>query len=346
MNKHPLVSIIIPTYNSQADIGNCLRSIGKISYPNYEVVVVDNHSADQTRQIVSKFGQRVQLIKNKINLGFAAAVNLGVKQAKGELALILNPDTMVQANFVQPLVKVLSSDQRIAVCQPAVFLLSSPDKLNLSGKVVHYLGFDWLRDYRQKLIRQSGPIDSFSGSAFLISKQLFAKVGGLDERYFMYYEDSDLAWRLKLLGYRLQFVAESQIYHDYKFMPREDYLSASRKFFYAERNRLMTIGKNYTAKTLLLVLPALIFFELGMIGFALANGWLTAKLKSYRSLWQLRTHILRERSRIQPERVITDQQFTANFQGQISFVHFQNPVLKLVANPVLSIYWSTIRRLI
>ena len=108
----------------------------------------------------------------------------------------------------------------VAAVQPLVYLFDKKT-INLTGKVTHYLGFDWLKDFKQTKIPKKQRIYSLSGSGVLFDKEVFLQLGGFDELYFMYYEDSDLSWKLQLVNKKIMFVPESKLYHDYKYIPKE-----------------------------------------------------------------------------------------------------------------------------
>ena len=316
--RQPLVSIIIVTYHSEKYITDCLNSLAKITYPNYEIIIIDN---------------------NTKNLGYATANNLAALKAKGQYLFFLNPDTQVTPDFLDYLVAKLEANSPIAVVQPAVYLLKDKNKLNLTGKITHYLGMDWIKDYLSSQKVKSQFIYSFSGSAFLIRKNIFLKLHGFDNKYFMYYEDSDLSWKINLAGQKIYFENKSIIYHDYKYEPLESYQKLSTKIYYAERNRLLNILKNYERKTLILLLPAILLFELSMLVYALATGWGFTKIKIYAELFELRKHILKQRKFIKQIRKVSDQEILKNMQSEIKFVKYEQWAVKKVLNPALKIYW-------
>lgn len=345
-SRNPLVSIIIVTFNSQKYIKGCLEAVLKTDYPSFEVVVVDNASTDETIGVIEKNFPEVKIVKSRKNLGYAQANNLGAKKTRGQYVVILNPDTQVSKNWLKPLVQACSKEE-VAVCQPKIMLLSRKDLINLTGKTVHFLGFDWLTDYQKKDYRiLQRPIVSFSGSAFLIKKKVFEKLGGFDSDFFMYFEDGDLSWRLRLSGYKILLVPNSVVYHDYKFQPEEGYQEAKRKFYLLERNRILTVFKNYSAKTLFLILPAFLFMEVGMLFYFFSRGWWTEKPQAYFWLLKNSTKIFKKRRKIRRIRKLSDREVCLDFVGKIEFREFDNILLRHVGNPFLSLYWKMMRRLI
>jgi GT2 family glycosyltransferase len=350
MKNNPLVSILIVTHNSAEYIEACLNSIAKVTYKPIELIVVDNNSTDATNSLVKNNIQALSFetnhIRQKNNRGYAEGNNIAAKHADGKYFFILNPDSVVSPHFLQPLVKKAETDSRISAVQPAVYLSITPQKLNLTGKETHFLGFDWIRDFEQKNKRRSGYLHSWSGSGVLLRKNIFDELNGFDDKYFMYYEDTDLSWRMRLVGHKLWFETNSIIYHDYKYTPHESYQPLKRKLFYIERNRLLTIFKNYSFKTLLLIFPMLVLIELLMVIFAVIQGWGLVKIRSYVELWKLRHHIVGQRKEIQTTRNISDKRIVEVFLPKLMFKEFQHPVVRYALNPMMYLYWQIIKPII
>jgi GT2 family glycosyltransferase len=345
-SEKPAVSIIIVTFNSQKYIKDCLKAALKTDYSDFEILVVDNGSTDETLEIIKQNFPKVRLIKSKKNLGYAGGNNLGAKKAEGEYLAILNPDTQVGSGWLRPLMEAINQP-KVGVCQPKILLAQDRRTINLTGKTVHFLGFDWLTDYQRKDYKiPLKEITSFSGSAFLIKKEIFKQLGGFDPDYFMYYEDGDFSWRIRLAGYKILLVSDSVVYHEYKYQPKEEYQKTKQKFYYLERNRLVTILKNYSLKTLILLSPAIKFMEKGMAFYFFTRGWWWEKPKGH--LWIIKNFpsILKKRKQIQKMRKLSDGEIIQDFVDKIEFQEFDNFLLRNIANPLLSYYWGVVRRFI
>jgi len=346
MNK-PLVSIILVTYKSGTYLKKCLDSIFKISYPNFEVVILDNNSSDKSIDLLKKYKEKydnkINLILSSQNLGYAKGNNLAIKKSSGDLIFIVNPDTIVSKEFLEPLVKEITSTD-VVVVQPLVYLFDKKT-INLTGKVTHYLGFDWLKDFNQVNVPKRQAITSFSGSGVLIKKKQFIQMGGFDELFFMYYEDTDLSWKFNLINRKIVFTPKSILFHDYKYVPKEIYQPLKIKLFYIERNRLITLYKNLSIKSLIIIAPPMIFMELGMIAFAFYEGWGFTKLKTYLSIIQNFKHINKNRKFIQSIRLVDDRKIFDNFESSITFEKFSNPIIKYFVNPIISAYFLIIKKL-
>lgn len=344
--KDPQISVIIVTYNSAKYLPVCLNSLFDTKYSNLEIIVVDNNSSDDTIPIINSFKEKIVLIRSNKNLGFAEGNNLGIKSAKGEFVFLINPDTSVDKNIFTNLLKAFDCDLKVAVAQPAVYLMKDPKKLNLTGKVTNFLGFDWVRDYQKQTVPERGEIISFSGCGVMIKKSILQKTNAFDPKYFMYYEDSDLSWRIRLFGFKIMFVPDAIMYHDYKYVPIESYLSLKKKLFLNERNRIMTIYKNYSARTIFLLLPAIFLLELCMIIFSILSGWFLEKIKGYLSVIKLRNSLDQDRKFIQQKRLVSDTQISSNFVSTLNIEIYDSWGVRLFINPFLFCYWKLVKYLI
>jgi len=203
-----LVSIIIVNYNGKHHLEKCLKSLMEIDYKNYEIILVDNNSSDDSIDFVKKLYPSLVIIQLEKNYGFAEPNNIGAKKAKGELLLFLNNDTIVKPNFITELVKVIKTDSKIAICQS--FLLKPNGEIDSSGDFVDTLG----RAYSsRKKVSEVREILSARGAAMLIRKESFFDLGQFDKHFFASFEDVDMGWRAWLWGYRVVLVPNSVVYH-------------------------------------------------------------------------------------------------------------------------------------
>ncbi len=344
--KSSFVSILLVTYNSQDYLKVCLDSLLKVTYPSKEIIVVDNNSTDQTRAILASYGKNIIVVLSNQNLGYAGGNNLAFEHAKGDYMFVINPDTKVKKDFLQPLVEVMQKDPQVAAAQPLVYLMKSPTKINLSGKETQFLGFDWIRDYLKLAPSKNDDLESFSGCGVLLRAKILKKIGFYDQLYFMYYEDSDLSWRFRLFKYKIKFVPNSVIYHDYKYVPVESYQPLSQKVYYYERNRLITLFKNYSSRTLILLTPILFILELAMLAYFISQGWGGKKLQGYLFIITNWDKIQDCRANIQKKRLIDDRKILKGFKARLLFGEFQIPAVRYILNPLLLSYYFFLRLLI
>jgi len=204
----PKVSIIIVNYNGKKLLEKCLESLFKVTYDNFEIILVDNNSTDETIEYVTKNYPSIIIIKLDSNKGFAEPNNIASKIAKGDFLLFLNNDTVVTPNFITELVDVLINDLKIAICQS---LLLKPDgSIDSSGDFIDKIGIVY---NSKKQINDIREISSARGASMIIRKDVFEQLHGFDEQFFVSFEDVDLGWRTWIKGYRVVVNPKSIVYH-------------------------------------------------------------------------------------------------------------------------------------
>lgn len=222
MAKNELVSVNILTYNARGLIGPCLESVLKQTYKNVEVLVIDNASVDRTLEKVKKFP--VKIIKNKKNLGFSAGHNVGIKESKGEYVLCLNQDVVLDKDFIKNLVGAMGADDKIGVVQGKLFKVK--DIRYPSDKIIDTTGLLMFKNRRvvsrgqgekDKNQYKKGEVFGADGAAPLYRRSALEDVKidkeYFDEDFFMFKEDIDLAWRIRLYGWKAVYKPEAIGYH-------------------------------------------------------------------------------------------------------------------------------------
>lgn len=245
------ISVIIVNYNVRDLLENCINSVlAASSRLKVEIVVVDNNSFDGSAEhIRSKFSSNpsVKLIENKVNLGFAKANNLGVKYTSGKFLLILNPDTILQEDTLEKTLSFYDRDDLIAAVTCKLVLPNG--KLDLacrrsfpSTSVALYRMLGLSRVFPKSKIfgkynltyldeNESYEVDSICGAFMLIRKDIYDKVGGFDEEYFMFGEDLDLCYRIKRAGYKIFYYSGSSTIHYKGESTRKSSLSYVNNFY-------------------------------------------------------------------------------------------------------------------
>lgn len=223
----PRLSIVIVTYNSLAQIGDCLGSlVARPPAVDHEIVIVDNASPDGTAREVRQRWSGVRVIDAGANLGFAAANNLGIRQTFGELVLLLNPDTIVQAGAVDTLVAALDATPDAAVAGPRLVDAAGRAELSfgsmmgpvneLTQKVLvrgHARKMPIISGYVEAATRAPRDVDWVSGACLLVRRADAEAAGLLDERYFMYTEDVDFCAAIRARERRILFVPTAEVTH-------------------------------------------------------------------------------------------------------------------------------------
>lgn len=247
----PKVSVIIPNYNGIKYMERCLSSVYLTSYPNLEVIMVDNASKDGSRELaLSLFGRRrgFKLISSPLNLWVPGGYNLGARNSLGEYLIFLNNDTVVDSDWVIELIRSVSKDRSIGAAQSKILVLDNPSILDCAGGFLDPLGMPWERGAGKEDSGQYDVSDDIfyaKGAAMMVPRDVFFKVGGFDDTYMSYFEETDLSWRIWLHGLRVVFVPASKIYHagggTMRSVPRPDV------YYRYRRNQLLTLLTNYSS---------------------------------------------------------------------------------------------------
>ena len=266
---NPLISIIITTYNSERYIESCIKSIIDQRYTLkslFEIIVIDNSSTDSTVNIIRNNFPQVLLIDNDKNPGYGSANNLGVSLAKGEYLIIINPDTVVEEGWLEGLVMPLTNSGKL-ITTPKI-LVYDGTLINTCGNVIHTTGLAFTRGYNSLPNTFQNPeyINGISGCCFAIKKNDFLNLGGFDESIFLYYEDVDLSFRAHLSGFKILYVPNSRIKHDYTLKVSPE------KIYYLEKGRYRALKKYFSANDILLLMPSLLVAEILTFGYALRVG--------------------------------------------------------------------------
>ena len=335
------VGISIVTYNSEKHISNCLESVFNQAYEDFEIVLTDNNSSDNTLKLIDKT-KSIYLIENKENEGFTAASNKAIKELlrRGcSSILLLNPDTILEDDLLSKLVKGMSKNN-CSIAQPSI-LLFDKISINTCGNSLHYLGFSFCQDYKKKYeVSNDNPIAVASGACMLIKKEVIDSIGTLDDSFEMYQEDTDFSIRARLSGFNIFVISDAVCYHDYLFK------LSPKKQFLLERNRLLILFKNYSIKTLILISPIIIIFEFQMLVYSLLKGWFLWKLFSYFSFLLKIPSLLINRKQIQNSRKSSDKELFKHVSKTLLFKDISNPILERITNPILELFYFFIKKLI
>jgi len=223
-----MISVIIVTWNCRDLIGDCLDSIDRETHRPHEVIVVDNASADGTPELVRERYPEVIVIESGRNRGFAAGCNLGLERAAGDYLLLLNPDTVVRRRAIDVLAAHLDRvpaagiaggkavNGHGAVCENVV----SFPRFFHSLVFITFLGRWWARNKLTGVVPRTlsswtvpQVVPCVNGSFMMARRKAYEQVGGLDERFFMYFEESDWCRRFGRAGWTVWYVPEAEILH-------------------------------------------------------------------------------------------------------------------------------------
>lgn len=258
-NHYPLISIITVNYNQTQVTLDLLNSLQSVTYPNIEIIVVDNASRENPKAIINHNFPEVIVISIEENLGFAGGNNEGIRIAKGKYFLFLNNDTEVEPDFLEPMIRFMEQNPKTGMCSPKIRFFEDKDLIQYAGSS----DMDYLRvasytiGYGQKDIGQYNKTEFthlIHGAAMLVPRQVIEKVGFMAEQFFLYYEELDWCERIKRAGYQIAYISDSLVYHKESVSVGK---SSLLQIYYKTRNRILFVRRNLKGFQLLLSLAYL-----------------------------------------------------------------------------------------
>ena len=334
-NLNHLVSIIILNYNAGNLLLNCVDSVFKSTYPNFEVLVVDNISTDNSHVICKEKFEKIRLIENKENLGYCEGNNVGIRNANGEFIVILNPDTTVEPNWLDHLMSAYNEFGE-GLYQPKFFSLNEKHVLQSTGNMLHIFGFGFAKDKGKiddEKMESIEKINYASGTCLFTSKIVLDKIGLLDPFLFLYHDDLDLGWRAAHIGINSFYVPKSIIYHAESYSIKW----SSKKFYWLERNRKYCLLTHYSKETYAKMRLSLFLVDLCVWLFYLSKGFLGAKIKAELDIFRNRKAIKIRHNQLEKIKIVPDKELIKKFPDEI-FVpkNVSEPIFNQLFNNILS----------
>lgn len=272
------VAIVVVNYNGGAKLRTCLESMLETA-PGAEIVVLDNASTDGSGDLPD-LGKRVRIIRNPVNAGYAAALNSGAASTDADFLIFCNMDIVAEQGWLDPLVDVLRERREAGAVNPLI-LLADGKNVNAAGQAVHVTGLGFNRGLGTPPERHGldpFEVSGIQGAVFGMRREAYEAIGGLDATGFLYHEDVNVSWLLRLAGYRLYCVPRARVRHDY-------FLSMyAEKFHLLERNRVAMLLSYTTFLTRTVMFPLLLLTEAFAWMYAILrrHGFVAAKWRSYR----------------------------------------------------------------
>ena len=259
MTLSPKVSVIILNYNGARFIQHCLDTVFASHYPNFEVIIADNCSTDSSFDLIETYNnneQRLKCVRFSQNWGFACGNNRIAEISLGRYLMFLNMDTEVDENWLEQIVNIFESDEHVGIVQSRIRQMQAPRILQSAGYYMDWLGIIHVRGEGEEERGQYNLVDEIfgaTGAAIAVRADLFKEIGGFDNDYFCYFEETDLCWRTWLMGYTVVFAPLSIVYH-YGGGGSDHTINSKHKNIYLFfRNRMATFIK-------VLELPILFWF--------------------------------------------------------------------------------------
>ncbi len=270
------LSVIIVTYNSAEFIDNCIKSIELNNHHDIELIVVDNASTDSTSQIIKNKFPNITLIQNRKNIGFAAAVNQAAILSKSDYLLLLNPDTTLESNFFNKLLISIEGKSDLLIIgfklvgvngehQPTCWKTPSLKTLLSEMFLPYKLSLQLVTENKHSL----SEVDSVSGACMLLKREVFEKLQGFDERFFMYLEDIDFCLRARKSGYKVFINPDIIVVHH---IAKSSWQDMQSFFLNIYKSKIYFFRKHYrTANFLLAFLLIIIGIKLRIVMYFISG---------------------------------------------------------------------------
>ncbi|MBI2477053.1 glycosyltransferase family 2 protein [Candidatus Uhrbacteria bacterium] len=357
----PKIAVQVISYHSvdaSNDLTRLFESLTNVDYPRdrWHIVVIDNpsHTGRMDAWIDTHWRAHVgvelpsmEVISSPVNDGYAGGHVRGWEASLrfgASWVYLTNQDAVMSPDALQVVAARGESCSRIGLVQSLILLQQNPERVNSIGNCLHFLGFGFSNGNGKRLadVVRDTPHFYASGAGMLVRTEAVERAGGLfDPFYFMYHEDVDLAWRMRLCGYDVAVEERSIVFHRYEFH------RSIEKFFWMERNRIVTLFTHLKIGTLVLIAPALFAMELGLLLYAIKGGWLKKRVSVYASLVRPSTRrFMRKRRRaIVALRKQTDRAMLQHMVGRIEVDDAPSLTLR-AANVLLNRYFCVLKRLI
>jgi hypothetical protein len=291
INKKNKISLIVTNYNGKVHLKECFESIFEQTLLPDEIFLYDNDSTDGGPELVKKLFPQVKIIQvNGYNTGTARGSNIAFTYTEGDYIIYMSNDIRADKNCIKELIKPMKKDNKIGV-STCVLLNYFADKktgehyIDNAGGLVDIFGFA-MQNYPGKKIEdipEQGEVFFSYGGAFAIRRNIFKKIGGFDERFFMLVDDLDYSWRTRILGYKVIYNKKSYIYHKISATLRK-FRDRPLMHYWSEKNYMRSVLKNCTLSHLIWMFPLYLLLLFGQMAFLLYKKQYRLFLSDFKSV--------------------------------------------------------------
>jgi GT2 family glycosyltransferase len=330
----PTLSVIMLAYGAEEYLADAVDAVLSTVDVTFELVLVDNVTSSPVPGTLAG-DPRVTVLTPGRNLGFAGGVNLGVRHARGEFLALVNSDAIIEPDTLVRLATHLEAHANVGAAGAVIVLADEPQTINIAGQPIHILGLSWADKMGQPVSSLPAVYEPVSapGCTMVIRRNLWDELGGFDDAFFAYFEDTDLCWRARQLGFTMHVLSDVRVRHHYNFS------RSPAKMFLLERNRWLLMLTCHEKRTLAVLFLPLIVFELAITLVAFLQGWGRQKLRAWWWIWTHFRWLRKRRARVQDARIVPDR----NLLGLLStsFDATQTPMPRAAAplEHLLRGYW-------
>jgi GT2 family glycosyltransferase len=335
----PTVGVVVLAWQAEPYLADCVSSVLASTGIDVRLVLVDNECRPEDLATVPP-DDRVEVLHPGRNTGFAGGCNLGVEALDTDFVALVNSDCVLRPDTLALLAAEAVRPDTGPV-MAGVRLAEPPHLVNSAGNPVHLIGLSWAGGMNTAETRtEPYDVTGASGACVLLQSSVWKTLGGFDEEYFAYLEDTELSLRAWRLGLSARCVPTAVALHHYEFSRN------AHKMYLLERNRLMMISTLWSSRALLLLAPVLLVMEVLLAGYAVASGWGGGKVRGWLWLWRHRAHIAERRRLVQAERREPDAVWMRHLTADFDPSAIGPAPLTRIVNVVVRAYWSVARRLL
>jgi GT2 family glycosyltransferase len=316
----PSATVIIPNLNGKEHLAYCLPALLRQTYQDFETVVVDNGSTDDSITFVSRNFPWVRIIANPQNVGFAEANNIAIRATCSPYIVTLNNDTRVEADWLAEMIRVAEAYDQVGMIACKVLSMSEPHLIDAAGLEIDGVGMPWNRYHGQiDQSTETEPYEVFcpTGAAALYKRKMLDQVGLFDEAYFAYCEDMDLGWRARLKGWRCLYVPKAVVYHLHSATSGQ---GSPFKRYLLTRNRIWTVLKNYPSPEIWLDLPKLLLYDLAAALYRVNVEKNLSPLQGRVAALRQLGRVLKQRREIQREQAVAKESWQQLLIPPVNFI--------------------------
>ncbi len=329
------ISAIIPHAGGRDILHDCLKSLSRTTDVKLQVIVVDNSTVSDIDSDTLSIIPDVQILRYECKLGFAGACNRGVDAADGEFKFLLNNDAVVEPDAIGILARKLKDNPLAGACQPKILSLVKPgffDYSSAAGGELDRYGYPFARGRLFESVEEDvGQYDNDceifwgAGAALMIRRELYQKVGGLEEPFFAHMEEIDLLWRIHLIDYNVFAASSAVVYHRGAMTIQSD---SFQKIYLNHRNSLAMLFRNYGTASLMRYLPLRAALDKILIIYSAFRGdfkRLWAVIRAGCWFWISLPYLIGSRKRIQKMRRVSEETILKKlFPGSIVWQYYVN----------------------
>ncbi len=304
LDHPPAVTVIVVNYNGGEYLRGCLASLARQTCTDFETILVDNASTDGSVERITDRPQRLRILREMVNHGFAGGNNLAARQASGAWIALLNPDAEAAPDWIASLLRAVSERPSHRIVASLQLALDDDTLLDGAGDCYLAFGYAWRGGFGRS-IRETPPAgECFApcGAAAFYPRDLFLEIGGFEERYFCYHEDVDLGFRLRLRGERCQFDPRCRVRHAGSAITGR---ASPFAVFHGARNGFWTYVRNMPGLLLALTAPVWAAGTVAILLRGLVTGRFNATARGLLAGIAGLGPTLAERRRIQKQRCAT-----------------------------------------